>query len=129
MLAWGIAPGLMAPKSASAESVIHSTIRFNPRHNARRNQQRSCAAARGVLPETCECDGALVVPRRIAARHRVESGGMRSQRERRTQADRGKLRAFRWRNVIGRAFPGIADDILPRARTSVPIRFALQRGD
>ena len=41
---------------------------INPKRTARRNRRHACAAARDTPPETCECDGALVVPRRTAAR-------------------------------------------------------------
>ena len=49
----------------SAESAIQC---LNPTRTARRTRCRACAATRGNLPETCECDGALVAPRCISDR-------------------------------------------------------------
>ena len=47
---------------------------LNPKRTAHRNQHRACEATRGIPPERCGCDGALVVPRRIASGYRADSG-------------------------------------------------------
>jgi hypothetical protein len=50
----------------------------------------------------------------------------------RGEADPSKLRemsSIRLRSVTGRVFANNADDILPRAKTSVPVRFALPPAD
>jgi hypothetical protein len=41
-------------KTTSAESAIQC---LNPKRTAGRNQARACAAARGIPPRMCECDG------------------------------------------------------------------------
>ena len=43
------------------------------------NQRRACVATRGIPPERCECDGALVACQRIPVRPRADSGSPKTR--------------------------------------------------
>ncbi len=80
--------GKVVFQKASAESANQWSRSFNPKRSVRRNQHRVCAAARGTPPQTCECDGALVAPRCIAAPHRADSGSPKTPRIRAARKSR-----------------------------------------
>jgi len=74
MSAWGSAPGIRLPQDNQAlKARLNPAWLLNPKRTAHRNQRRACEATRGIPPERCECDGALVAPRHIAPRHRADS--------------------------------------------------------
>src|SRR5437773_1837942 len=88
--AWGNAPGMGGiPKITSAESAIQSTESLlNPRHSARRNPCRVCAATPGILPEKYDSDGALVARQHIAAQPQADSGSPKRQHSRAARKSR-----------------------------------------
>ena len=91
--AWGIAPGIVECKSASAESAIQvQALVLNPKHNVRRNPRHACAITPGSPPETSACDGALVADVRIAVRHRADSGSLKTRHIRAARKSRGSER-------------------------------------
>ncbi len=91
--AWGIAPGIVECKSASAESAIQvQALVLNPKHNVRRNPRHACAITPGIPPETSACDGALVAYVRIAVRHRADSGSLKTRHIRAARKSRDSER-------------------------------------
>src|SRR5438128_6929692 len=59
--------------TTSTESATQSKrLVLNPTHIAHRNQRRACVATGDIPPETCGCDGAVVVPQCIAARPQAD---------------------------------------------------------
>jgi hypothetical protein len=81
MLAWGSAPGIrLSPDNQALKARLNPAWLLNPKRTAHRNQRRAREATRGILPETSACDGALVAPQCIAARHGADSGLPKTRR-------------------------------------------------
>ena len=91
--AWGIAPGIIECKSASAESAIQvQALVLNPKRNVRRNPRHACAITPGIPPETSACDDALVAYVRIAVRYRVDLGSLKTSHIRAARKSRDSER-------------------------------------
>ena len=71
---------MAAQKTTGLKARFSCHARFSPRHSARRIERRACAASRGILPETFERDGALLVFGDIVAPSRANLGSPKTRR-------------------------------------------------